>query len=38
VGDVIHLTLLSRETGADGKSWHSFARLIVRGSRIYCTK
>jgi hypothetical protein len=37
-GDVIHLTLLSKETGADGKSWHSFARLIIRGSKIYCVK
>jgi hypothetical protein len=38
LGDVIHLTLLSKETGPDGKSWHSFARLIIRGNKVYCVK
>jgi hypothetical protein len=34
IGDVIHLTFFSREQSADGASGHSFARVVVRGTRM----
>ncbi len=36
--DVIHLTLFSQEQARDGRAWHSFVRLIVRGDRVLYTK
>ncbi|MCL4402907.1 MAG: hypothetical protein M1436_09635, partial [Acidobacteria bacterium] len=33
IGDVVHLTFFSEERALDGKIWHSFARLILRGNR-----
>ncbi|MEN8614816.1 hypothetical protein ABFB09_05995 [Dehalogenimonas sp. THU2] len=34
---VIHLTLFSREKAADGTSYHSFVRLIIRGTTVLYT-
>ncbi|HEX9016712.1 MAG TPA: hypothetical protein VF960_12040, partial [Chloroflexota bacterium] len=31
-GRVIHLTFFSRETAADGTAYHSFARVVLRGT------
>ena len=37
LGDIVHLTFFSKETGAAGSS-HSFARIILRGNRAVCTR
>jgi len=34
---VIHLTLFSREKAADGSFYHSFVRLIIRGTTVLYT-
>jgi hypothetical protein len=34
LGDVVHLTLFSLEKTADGQSYHSFLRVIVRGNQV----
>jgi hypothetical protein len=34
LGDVVHLTLFSVEKTADGQSYHSFVRVIVRGNQV----
>jgi len=34
---VIHLTLFSKELGGDGSSYHSFVRLIIRGTTVLYT-
>jgi hypothetical protein len=33
LGDVVHLTLFSLEKTADGQSYHSFMRVIVRANQ-----
>jgi hypothetical protein len=38
VFDVIHLTIFSKEEGADGVSAHSFQRVIIRGTKVLCIK
>jgi hypothetical protein len=37
VGDIVHLTFLSKEKHASGQ-YHSFARIILRGNRVVCTR
>lgn len=34
IGDVVHLTFFSGETAQDGRVYHSFARVIIRGNRV----
>jgi hypothetical protein len=34
IGDVVHLTFFSEESSAS----HSFARVIIRGTKVICTK
>jgi hypothetical protein len=38
VRDVVHLTFSSKETAPDGKAWHSFTRLILRGNQVLYVK
>ena len=38
IGDVVHLTLFSEEKSAEGVVSHSFARVIIRGTKVICTK
>ncbi len=35
IGDVVHLTFFSGETMPDGRTYHSFARVIIRGNKIF---
>jgi hypothetical protein len=35
--DVIHLTFFSKERSAAGEA-HDFARVIIRGTKVYCVK
>lgn len=37
IGDVVHITFFSREQGAGG-AWHSFRRVMVRGTRVYAAR
>jgi len=37
IGDVMHITFFSKEQGPEGV-WHSFRRVIVRGTKMYCVK
>jgi hypothetical protein len=34
ISDVVHLTLFSKETVPNGMTYHSFVRLIIRGSTV----
>lgn len=34
LGDVVHLTFFSGEAAPDGRIYHSFVRLIIRGNRV----
>lgn len=34
IGDVIHLSFFSAETTPDGQTYHSFARVILRGTQV----
>ena len=34
LGDVIHLTLFSEEKTSDGQTYHSFARIVLRGNQV----
>ncbi|MDP2919413.1 MAG: hypothetical protein Q8O43_04250 [Dehalococcoidia bacterium] len=34
IGDVVHLTFFARETAPDGKIYHSFVRLVIRGTTV----
>ena len=34
LGDVLHLSLFSREKTAGGQAFHSFQRVIVRGNQV----
>jgi hypothetical protein len=38
IKDVVHLTFFSEEVAPDGKKWHSFARVILRGNRVLYSK
>lgn len=38
LGDIVHLTFFSKEKAANGTASHSFARIILRGNRIVCSK
>jgi hypothetical protein len=38
LGDVVHLTLFSAEKTADGQTYHSFQRVIVRGNQVRMAK
>jgi hypothetical protein len=38
LGKVVHLTFFARETTAQGTAYHSFARLIFRGNRVFYTR
>jgi hypothetical protein len=38
IGDVIHLTLLSREQAPGGAAAHSFRRIIIRGTKVISIK
>jgi hypothetical protein len=35
IGDVVHLTFFSQERLQDGTVAHSFARVILRGTRVF---
>lgn len=37
IGDVVHITFFSKEEDATG-AWHSFRRVMVRGTRVYAAK
>ena len=37
IGDVVHVTFFSKEQGQGG-TWHSFRRVMVRGTRVYAAK
>jgi hypothetical protein len=34
LGDVVHLTLFSAEKTPDGQTYHSFARVVIRGNQV----
>jgi hypothetical protein len=34
LGDVVHVTLFSAETTAEGQVYHSFARVVFRGNQV----
>jgi len=34
LGDVVQLSLFSQEKTPDGQTYHSFARVIVRGNQV----
>jgi hypothetical protein len=38
IGDVLHITLFTREQGPDGAVAHRFARVLVRGTKMICVK
>ncbi|MFB3827120.1 MAG: hypothetical protein ACE15B_10140 [Bryobacteraceae bacterium] len=38
IKEVVHLTLFTEETAADGKKYHDFTRLILRGNRVLYAK
>ncbi|MBI4902687.1 MAG: hypothetical protein HY820_03580 [Acidobacteria bacterium] len=38
LGDIVHLTFFSKEKHPSGAGYHSFARVILRGSRAVCTR
>ena len=38
IRDVVHLTFSSKETAPDGKSYHSFSRVILRGNQVIYVK
>jgi len=38
LGDIVHITFFSKEKHASGATYHSFARVILRGNRVVCTK
>ena len=38
LGDVVHLTFFSKESGAGGAPYHAFARVIMRGPKVIVTK
>lgn len=38
IGDVVHLTFFSKERSPLGPTYHSFARVIMRGTRVLVTR
>ncbi len=38
IRDVVHLTFSSKETAPDGKTYHSFSRVILRGNQVLYVK
>jgi hypothetical protein len=38
IGDVVHLSFFSTETSATGQTYHSFARVVVRGNTVRLAK
>jgi hypothetical protein len=38
IGDVVHFSLFSAETTADGQTYHAFARIVVRGTQVRVAK
>ena len=38
IRDVVHLTFSSKETAPDGKTYHSFSRVILRGNQVIYVK
>ncbi|MBI4874178.1 MAG: hypothetical protein HY822_06050 [Acidobacteria bacterium] len=38
LGDIVHLTFFTKEKHPNGTSYHSFARIILRGNRIVSTR
>ncbi len=38
IGKAVHLTFFARETTSQGQPYHSFARAILRGTRVYYAK
>lgn len=38
IGDVVHLTFFSAERTPDGTTYHSFARVIFRGTHVISTR
>jgi hypothetical protein len=38
IGDVVHLTFFSEEKTASGAAYHSFARVILRGTTVVYTR
>ncbi len=38
IGDVVHLTFFSGERTGDGAVFHSFARVILRGTRVFYSR
>jgi hypothetical protein len=38
LGDVVHLSLFSAEKTPDGQTYHSFARVILRGNQVRIAK
>ena len=38
LGDVVHFTFFSQEKAADGKTYWSFVRLIIRGNTVHYTR
>jgi hypothetical protein len=38
IGDVVHLTFFSKEKAPDGKPYHSFHRVVIRGTKVISTR
>jgi hypothetical protein len=38
IGDVVHLTFFSKEKAASGKPYHSFHRVVIRGTKVVSTR
>jgi hypothetical protein len=38
IGDVVHLTFFSKERATDGKTYHSFHRVVLRGTKVISTR
>jgi hypothetical protein len=38
IGDVVHLTFFAKEKAANGKPYHSFHRVVIRGTKVVSTK
>jgi hypothetical protein len=38
IRDVVHLTFSSKERAADGRTYHSFTRVILRGNQVIYVK
>jgi hypothetical protein len=38
IGKAVHITFFSRETTPQGQAYHSFARVILRGTKVFYTR